>query len=92
MNNFRLLYSTILSLGIALTGLVFVLFDSAWSFRQKKEIIFLSSPIKEIMGAACIVWGLWFLVVSIRAWKIERKKSISGKPEVGIKESHRRES
>jgi len=72
MNNLRFLYVLILSCGIILTGCVFIFFESAWSFRQRHEVVFLSSPIREIVGVFCILWGAYFLFDALR--KLKQKK------------------
>jgi len=74
MNNLRFMYAVIMSVGIFLTGLVLIFFDSFWSIRQRQEIYFLQSPWKEIFGMLCVCWGVWFFIVSTKVWKNNFKK------------------
>jgi hypothetical protein len=75
----KLIYDIVLSIGAFSTGIVFILYESAWSWRQRTNVEFVKSPYREIIGVIALLWGVIYAVISIK--KYINNKNTSNKEE-----------
>lgn len=64
----------VIGLGVISFGVHLLLYTGAYSYKQRMYVQFISSPIKEIFGICCILWGLYLAYIVIKAY-LKQKKS-----------------
>lgn len=58
--------SLLLAIGIIYAGILFIKFESVYSFKYQTRIYFVESPFKEIFGTLCIFWGIYYVYVIVK--------------------------
>jgi hypothetical protein len=56
----------LLAIGIIYVGILFIKFESVYSFKYQTRIYFIESPFKEIFGSLCIFWGIYYVYVIVK--------------------------
>jgi hypothetical protein len=64
----------VIGLGVISFGLHLLFYTEAYSLKQRMYVQFVSSPVKEIFGVACILWGLGLIGLVVRA-DLKKRKS-----------------
>lgn len=63
----------VVGLGVISFGLHLLFYTGAYSWKQRMYVQFVSSPIKEIFGLCCILWGLGLIYLVIKAFLKQKK-------------------
>jgi hypothetical protein len=53
----------VVAIGVILFGVNLLVYTGAYSYKTRAYVEFLPSPIKEIFGVLCIIWGSYFAYV-----------------------------
>lgn len=56
----------LLAIGIIYFGMLFIKFESVYSFKYQTRIYFVESPFKEIFGTLCVFWGIYYVYVIVK--------------------------
>jgi len=63
----------VIGLGVISFGLHLLFYTGGYSWKQRMYVQFVSSPVKEIFGVACILWGLGLIYLVGRAYLKNKK-------------------